>query len=471
MNEITELILSNSESFGFSKEMCDKVYKALSSISFDNGSGKDKYLLTFPNKKEIPKSKFADQIFSILSKLDIEKPPTKWKNWFYLVEESYKTEGKHIHVFVWLTYKSINWDGIKRRFTFEIDGTICSPYVTPIGSVNWTSVLLYLTKEDQNPIYSVERQEDIINYFNNLKEKSVETEERKVNLSNVLENMKRNKESTLVKEYFKKNKRLDSEELEEELEEEEERIVSLKTINIENEDHAHKVLQLKTKIFDSQLVVIQTKSDKTISFVLTILRNHFKLQNDPNYRIVEISPHHQKVENEYDRKDTSFVILVFSNFENRKKNNDLRSYLKSYFYRPEGYLNRYSSDRIISLFFDNDSRLLAELLKEDVVKIEVFDEKLNWIDLRKASDKTNFENNIVIHGDININSNNTTNYGLDEDSLLELKKELKKEIKKEILEELFVEKTKVLPIPKGILHTFQTIENVWESLWKPNNKE
>ena len=212
MNEIKELFLSDMRCYGFSKLMSSKLKTSLCDDNLINRSGKSKYLLTFPNKKEIPKKEFADQIFAIISKLDIESPGVKWKNWFYLVEESYKTEGKHIHVFVWLTYSSTNWDSIKSRFTLEIDKTICSPYVLPIGTANWTSVLLYLTKEDASPIYSLERQDDIINYFNTLKEKSLETEELRVNLSNVLKNMRRHQESNLVKSYFKIEEGLGSEE-------------------------------------------------------------------------------------------------------------------------------------------------------------------------------------------------------------------------------------------------------------------
>lgn len=77
-------------------------------------------------------------------------------------------------------------------------------------------------------------------------------------------------------------------------------------------------------------------------------------------------------------------------------------------------------------------------------------------------DKLNFENNIVING--NNNKITTNNYDLDEDSLLELKKE----IKKEILEELSLEEKKLFPLQKGILQIFHTMENYWERMWKPN---
>jgi hypothetical protein len=215
MNEIRESILSVIDCSGYSKLMSNNLKAALSEEIENNRSAKFKYLLTFPNKEGIPKEKFADKIFSIIAQINVEYPPkedNKWKSWFYLVEESYKTEGKHIHVFVWLTYSSTNWDSIKSRFTLEIDKTICSPYILPIGTANWTSVLLYLTKEDASPIYSLERQDDIINYFNTLKEKSLETEELRVNLSNVLKNMRRHQESNLVKSYFKIEKGLGSEE-------------------------------------------------------------------------------------------------------------------------------------------------------------------------------------------------------------------------------------------------------------------
>ena len=115
-----------------------------------------------------------------------------------------------------------------------------------------------------------------------------------------------------------------------------------------------------------------------------------------------------------------------------------------------------------------------EISKEDVIKLSIFDQDLNWINLTKSTDKINFENNIIqIESNYYDNSITTTNqYNVDEDSLLKLKKELKKEI----LEELTLKVNELLPIlsiPNGIkgvsqtlLHTFQIMENYWERLWK-----
>jgi hypothetical protein len=164
-------------------------------------------------------------------------------------------------------------------------------------------------------------------------------------------------------------------------------------------------------------------------------------------------------------QEDCLVFLFLYNFRSRKKEKDLRNYLKWLIFRPNSHLKIKNKENIYIILFEMDRRFIEEILEEYLDEINIFDENLNELDLKKPSDKINFENNLIQIGPI---YRTTNKYNVDEDSLLELKNELKNELKKEILEELGLEEKKLVPIGKGILHTFHIMENYWERMWKPN---
>ena len=140
-------------------------------------------------------------------------------------------------------------------------------------------------------------------------------------------------------------------------------------------------------------------------------------------------------------KKDCFVFVLISGFRERKKDKDMRYYLKWLLFRPNAYLKIKNEKNIRMILFDTDHRFLKELLGENASKIDIFNEYLDWIDVSNSFslDKLDKENINILNLDLSSNTTNTTisnKYGLDDESLGKLKDELKKELKKELKEEI-----------------------------------
>jgi len=161
----------------------DKLIQDLfKTFSLSPNTETDKVLLTFQNHLGWTKEYFAAWITSILLKWDREEYLSeKNGSWFFLVEEKYKkSEGTHIHVFVYLPVKTTSISYIQERFKIikknlstELPDTPdteieSKPFVRFIGHKNWTSVLFYLTKEDEHPICSKKAKIKVSSYLINL---------------------------------------------------------------------------------------------------------------------------------------------------------------------------------------------------------------------------------------------------------------------------------------------------------------
>ena len=109
-----EALIKNSLS-EYSPKLVDDL---LRTFSLSRNTKTNKVLLTFQNHLGWTKEYFAAWITSILLKWDREQYLCeKDGSWFFLVEENYqKSEGTHIHVFVYLPVKTTSISYIQERF-------------------------------------------------------------------------------------------------------------------------------------------------------------------------------------------------------------------------------------------------------------------------------------------------------------------------------------------------------------------
>jgi len=148
----------------------------LKTLSLSQNTESNKVLLTFQNHFCWPKEYFASWITSILLEWD-RKEYLSEKNgsWFFLVEEKYqKSEGTHIHVFVYLPIKTTSISYIQEKFkiikktrnSLNTDTDVENkPFVRFIGHKNWPAVFYYLTKEDAHPICSKKARIQVSSYL------------------------------------------------------------------------------------------------------------------------------------------------------------------------------------------------------------------------------------------------------------------------------------------------------------------
>jgi hypothetical protein len=410
-----------------------------------------------------------------LGKESLKKLNNEIGSWYFLVEEKYKkTEGTHIHVFIFLPIETTSYAYVKDKFTIikkdvntglDIEN---KPFVKLIGSKYWTSVLFYLIKEDKFPLYSDKAKPILVRYLTNLKKSYLldeldelddSREEVVNNIINRIENTSSNElENILIKEIDDRQQIRDMSVLVDPSEE-----IKIKSDSIilkEKEEFELKTVEIESKIIKAKVSIFITEKLASIELIERIIRSHFEGNGKKNYVIIEVTPDLDLPKNLNIQEDC-LVFLFLYNFRSRKKEKDLRNYLKWLIFRPNSHLKIKNKENIYIILFEMDRRFIEEILEEYLDEINIFDENLNELDLKKPSDKINFENNLIQIGPI---YRTTNKYNVDEDSLLELKNELKKEI----LEELGLEEKKLVPIGKGILHTFHIMENYWERMWKPN---